>query len=548
MITNITKKALPIAVIAFSGLVQAQSLQDAIIAVDSHKYAQARNIYSKLSTSDKNGDTYFYLGNTYLTQAEPDFAKAEEEFKKGLAISPKSPLIRLGLASAKLGKGDKSAIVEIQNIVKDSREKDPEILFRAAQALTQYDNFNAPALAIEYLDKAIAKTKGPVPAYYYYSKGDAYRLLKDPGKAMTAYENALPLAKNKASVYTRMGTLWMAAQQWKLALEKINQAIASDPTYAPAYRAKADYNIKYQENLLATQDLLNYEKYADEDPYTKLELAKLFFTNKDYSNSQSKLNLAFDKVNDPIKYKLRSYLTFLTSKDYASADADMKKFISSSAASRVQPADKGLQGLILAGLAEKEQDATKKAAMLNDANTLIKVATDAKDMTLDWNAEVTKLKGGGYNMAAVNAGPTNATIDDLRKKITANPKDLNAWVSLGTEYQKINNWEGALWAWQNMASESPSWDYAYFGQGVAQSMLKKDALAKMAFQQYTSKMNSKPVADQMADKNNLSYAYYMLSYYEMQNNKPKALEYINKALQYNPEDADALKMKQILSK
>jgi hypothetical protein len=83
------------------------------------------------------------------------------------------------LASIKLGKGDKSAIAEIQQIVKDSKEKDAEVLFRAGEALTLFEKNSSPDLAITYLNKAIEKAqKGGVPANYYYSLGDAYRLKK----------------------------------------------------------------------------------------------------------------------------------------------------------------------------------------------------------------------------------------------------------------------------------------------------------------------------------------------------------------------------------
>jgi Tfp pilus assembly protein PilF len=103
---------------------------------------------------------------------------------------------------------------------------------------------------------------------------------------MSAYDKAEAVAKNKASVYTRKGTLWIAAQQWQQAKENIDKAIAVDPTYAPAYKALAGFNIKYQKNAEATQNLINYTKYADEDPYTKLEIAKLYFTNEDYANAK----------------------------------------------------------------------------------------------------------------------------------------------------------------------------------------------------------------------------------------------------------------------
>ena len=310
---NLPKKVVLTAAVGFfANFAFGQTVQEGIQNVDSHKFGKAREIYNTMITNaPKEADNFFYLGNTYITQFEPNYEKAAEYFNKGLAVNAKSYLNKIGLASIKLGKGDKSAIVDIQNIVKDSKEKDAEVLYRAAEALTMNDKFNAPDAAIDYLNKAIERsTKGGVPAYYYYSLGDAYRLKKDPGKAMTAYDNASAVARNKASVFTRMGTLWMAAQQWKLAKDNIDKAIAVDQTYAPAYKAKAAYSIKYQQNDVATNDLLNYAKFADEDPYTQLEIAKLFFINEDYTNAKSVLDKVFDKVDDPIKFKLKSYLSY----------------------------------------------------------------------------------------------------------------------------------------------------------------------------------------------------------------------------------------------
>lgn len=159
---------------------------------------------------------------------------------------------------------------------------------------------------------------------------------------MSAYDKAEAVAKNKASVYTRKGTLWIAAQQWQQAKQNIDKAIAVDPTYAPAYKALAGFNIKYQKNAEATQNLINYTKYADEDPYTQLEIAKLYFTNEDYANAKTTLNAVFDKVNDPIKYKLRAYILYGEG-DYIGAKQNMDLFISQADKSRVQPSDEGLQ-------------------------------------------------------------------------------------------------------------------------------------------------------------------------------------------------------------
>ena len=72
---------------------------------------------------------------------------------------------------------------------------------------------------------------------------------------------------------------------------------------------------------------MDYAKYADEDSDTQLEISKLFFTNEDYANSKIYLDKVFDKVNDPIKYKLRAYLLYADG-DYVGAKTSMDNFIS----------------------------------------------------------------------------------------------------------------------------------------------------------------------------------------------------------------------------
>src|SRR5690606_26854591 len=398
---NVSKKvALGIATVFFSNFAFSQTLQEGIANADSHKYAKAKSVFTEMIAKSPTAENYFYLGNSYLTQFEPNFELAQENFNKGLAADKKSNLNKIGLASVKLGRGDKSGITEIQNIVKDARDKDAEVLYRAAEALTLFGGAPNADLAIDYLNRAVEKSqKGGTPAYYYYTLGDAYRLklTNSPqvaGSAMTAYDKALPVAKNKASVYTRIGTLWMQAQQWQKAKENIDRAISADPSFAPAYKAKAAYNIRYQQNALATQDLLNYAKYADEDPDTQLEISKLFFTNEDYGNSKLYLDKVFDKVSDPIKFKLRAYLLYADG-DYTGAKSSMDQFLAKAEKSRVQPADQGLLGLISAGLAEKESDAAKKSALMSDAQQKIALAKAAKDETLNWDLELVKIKGGG---------------------------------------------------------------------------------------------------------------------------------------------------------
>ena len=547
---NVSKKiVLTAAVGFFSTFTFGQSVQEGINFVDSHKYAKARENFSSLIAKEASANNYFYLGNTYLTQFEPNFEAAIENFNKGLSLDSKSYLNKIGLASAKLGKGDKSAVAEIQQIAKDSREEDAEVLFRAGEALTIFEKNNAPDAAIELLNKAIEKAqKSGVPANYYYVLGDAYRIKANgnsqiAGQALTSYEKALPTASNKAGVYTRIGTLWMSAQQWQRAKESLDKAIAIDPSYAPAYKALAGFNIKYQRNADATQNLINYTKYADEDPSTQLEIAKLYFSNENYNSAKSTLDAIFDKVQDPIKYKLRSYIQY-SEGDFAGAKENMATFVSKADKSRVLPADEGLQGLIAAGLATKEADAAKKAEYEAFATQKIALAKAAKDETLKWDEELAKVKGG-ITAASVDQGATSPEIDALKQKIAVNAQDTDALYKLAQAYQDVKNWNGAILTWGKMAALLPDWAPAVYSQGYAYQQAGNNDMAKASYEKYISLV--KP-AEIEANKQSLGYAYFFVAYMEKTANPEKAKQYISKSLEYEPTYQDAIDLQKVLNK
>lgn len=543
---NVKKIAFGAAVVFFTGFASAQTLQDGINSIDSDKFAQAKTNFTDMIAKQPTAENYFYLGNTFLRQGEPDYAKAIESFNKGLAADSKSYLNKIGLAAVKLGKGDKSAVAEIQKIVADSKEKDAEVLFRAAEALTLFEKNSSPDIAIQYLTKAIEKAeKKGVPAHYYYTLGDAYRLKRSPGEAMSAYDKALPVAKNKASVYTRMATLWMAAQVWQKAKESVDKAIAVDPTYAPAYKALAGYDIRYQQNAKATQDLINYTKYADEDPYTQLEIAKLYFTNEDYANSKSVLDKIFDKIDDPIKFKLRAYQAYADG-NYADAKQNMDTFVAQAEKTRIQPADQGLQGLIAAGLAKDEQDAAKKSALMAESQQKIAIAKAAKDETMKWDLELANIAGGGgASQSEADKGPTNPTIEALKKQVAANSQDSDALFKLATAYQDAKNWNGAILTWQKMSVLLPDWAPAYYSQGYSYQQAGNNDAAKLAYEKFISTV--KP-ADQEANKQTLAYAYFAVAYMSKDSDIAKAKDYVAKSLQLDPTYEDAVKLNAEINK
>lgn len=528
----------------------AQTVSEGIINLDSHKYAKAKEVFNQMIAKSPTAENYYYLGYSYLSQFEPNFELAKENFDKGLAIDSKSYLNKIGLATIKLGKGQKaSAIAELTQVAKESKEKDAEVLYRIGEALTMFENNNDPALAITYINKAIEKAqKYGVPAYYYYTLGDAYRLTRDPGNAMTAYDRASEVAKNKASVFYRMATLWMAAKQYKKAEENIVKAINTDATYAPAYKAQAQYNKIFQKHEETTQSLINYTKYADEDPSTALEIAKLYFINSDFAESKATLDKVFDKVNDPIKFKLRAYLQY-NENDFVNAKTNLETYYAKVEQSRIIPSDAGLEAVIYAGLASKEADAAAKAALMQKANEKLEVVKAAKDDTLDWDSEFAKASSGAAELQAkADAGPSNDNIVALKKQVAANKEDTTALFNLAMAYQEVSNWDGAALAWQKMNDLLPTWEPAYYSKGYALQQAGYKELAAVAFQKYIDVALTKTPAEQQALQETLFGAYYSVAYLLHTTDKVKANEALQKALAMKPNDHNSLLLQKELMK
>ena len=528
----------------------AQTVSEGIVNLDSHKYAKAKEVFNQMIAKSPTAENYYYLGYSYLSQFEPNFELAKENFDKGLAIDSKSYLNKIGLATIKLGKGQKaSAIAELTQVAKESKEKDAEVLYRIGEALTMFENNNDPALAITFINKAIEKAqKYGVPAYYYYTLGDAYRLTRDPGNAMTAYDRASEVAKNKASVFYRMATLWMAAKQYKKAEENIVKAINIDATYAPAYKAQAQYNKIFQRHEETTQSLINYTKYADEDPSTALEIAKLYFINSDFAESKATLDKVFDKVNDPIKFKLRAYLQY-NENDFTNAKTNLETYYAKVEQSRIIPSDAGLEAVIYAGLASKEANATTKAALMQKANEKLAVVKAAKDDTLDWDSEFAKASSGAAELQAkADAGPSNDNIVALKKQVAANKEDTTALFNLAMAYQEVGNWDGAALAWQKMNDLLPTWEPAYYSKGYALQQAGYKELAAVAFQKYIDVALTKTPAEQQALQETLFGAYYSVAYLLHTTDKVKANEALQKALAMKPNDKNSLLLQKELMK
>lgn len=116
-------------------------------------------------------------------------------------------------------------------------------------------------------------------------------------------------------------------------------------------------------------------------------------------------------------------------------------------------------------------------------------------------------------------------------------------VKLASAYQEAQDWNNALGTWNKVAILLPDWAPAYYSQGYVFQNMKNNESAKTAYEKYISLVKPEEVE---ASKQNLAYAHLFIAHSLYETNKESAKEHINKSLQYDPANADALKLKESL--
>ena len=132
----------------------------------------------------------------------------------------------------------------------------------------------------------------------------------------------------------------------------------------------------------------------------------------------------------------------------------------------------------------------------------------------------------------------------LKAKIAANPNDTESLVNLATAYQNAKDLPGALATWKNISTLLPDWAPGYYSQGYVYQSMKDDANAKTAYEKYISTVKPEEIE---ASKKNLAYAEFFVAYSYKDSDKEKAKQHIAKSLEYDPMNADAMKLKTFLN-
>lgn len=517
----------------------AQSVESALKDLEAERYAAANTALSQLTSSDPTAENLFYQG--YALLRSPEAKKAEIQstamalFEKGNAAEKKgNPLSMVGIGMVKYAQKDfAGAKAKFEEAIKRSKGKDADVINRIGEAYVMFPFVNDPAEAIKYADMAIENPKSDEKADYYLTKANAYYIMNEGGDAMNALQNAERLTNDKAMVLAKMGQIWLQGRNYEDAKKRLDAAVAADPTHAPAYKYLSSFYQIYQKFDKSAEMADLYLKNSDGDCGAKLRYAQLAFIGKAYDKVLQTVDEIASCNDDPIVHRLSGISQFYK-ENYQQSIDKLEEYISKADKEKVYGLDYGYIGrdYLALGNTEKAMEYIAKAYAL-------------KDTTYDYYSEVAEYfkEEKDYEKSAEMY---QKVIDTKGKKA-----DGGDYANVGITYFSSKNYKKADVAFDKVVElYKDSWPAAYYYSALAKqykSLPEPDSTFAGAerYEKYLSLLSEEEKQASAAQVANV-YNYLAGKAFNIDNDTQKAMDYVNGALKYDPSNARAMELMDVL--
>lgn len=519
--------------VLLGGAVMAQTVQEAKKLLNAEKYNSAATaLHATLKTAPAQAEAWYLLTQAYIPQSKI------KNIYDSLQLAPASvrtePLFLAAYGDVLLQQNKKdSAQLLFANALKQTKEKDAAVLAAVANAHVTAANGDVQ-YAIELVNKAIKRDKRN--ANLYVLLGDAYRKAGNGSEAYKAYQEAINKDKNAAIAYYKMGQIFASQKNPDLYLDYYNKAIAADASFAPAYYGL--YNHYFYYDVAKAMDYFKkYAALADASESNDYAYTDLLYLTKQYNPAIEQANKLLAANNkEPRLYKLIAY-SQLALKDTASGLTYMQHYFAKAPDSVHIMKDFEIMGEIYAASSNKQDSAAwffEKAVALEKDSTAkyayYKKLADLYKDKADFSGQAKWL--GAYYTG--NAKATNI--------------DLFNW---GVAHYRAEEYKQADSVFGDYVTKHPEQGFGYYWQARSNALLDSDMSQGLAVPHYL-KVIEMAEAD-MANETNrkwLAEAYKYIAAYKTNQEKDytSAVDYFEKLLVVDPDNADAKKYIPILEK
>ena len=290
--SRINSLALGLGLLATGFSAQAQTLGDALKAIQYEQYDKAKTILNKLNTPE----AAYFLGDVYYKQGSIDSARIA--FTKASS----SPYGKIGTALLAGADGNGAvAKVELDKIIPQAGS-DYQLAVELGKAFLLIPGTadQKAKSAIQVLTKASTmKTKNE---QVYLALGDAHLSIVNGGEAAKNYQLAETTNPVSAEPYAYLAKLYLQARNASVSLRNVTEGLAKDPNYGPLYREQAE---TYRSANKFADAVTSYEKYlslTDRSINSRIRYIQFLYLADNYDKANKELTDLKSKVKDFTKF------------------------------------------------------------------------------------------------------------------------------------------------------------------------------------------------------------------------------------------------------
>lgn len=285
-------------------------------------FVKAEEYFKKaLALDARNAQTYTNLGRLYERTGK--YSLAENMFNKAIELNPgKSSGYRdLGNFYLEYGNFPKAEISLKKALTLDARNTDT---YAALGRL--YERTGKYSRAENMFNKAIELNPGKSSGYR--DLGNFYLDYDNFSKAETSLKKALALDSRNAQTYTALGWLYNGTGNYSLAENMFKKAIEIDPAESSGYRGLVDFYLK-SDNFLKSKELLKkIEKSFNRAPHNESDFilpGKLYYKTGNYLKAEEMFKKALEINPSDYKTCLDLGKLFISTGNYLQAEIFLKK-------------------------------------------------------------------------------------------------------------------------------------------------------------------------------------------------------------------------------
>jgi tetratricopeptide (TPR) repeat protein len=526
-------------ILLMSNLVFAQTVQDGRKMIDYQRYTSAIDMLEKAAAANPaSADASYWLGQAYIEAKKVD--KAKEVYRKALEANGSNALALVGMGHVELLEGKKNeARQRFETAISLTKAKDASVLVAIGKA--NADKTGDPDYGIAKITQA-TQMKGFKDGYAYIYMGDAYRTKNDGGGAVRSYQTALTVdpgngTKNAVASH-KIGKVYLTQgkEQEETFVKHFNDAIAADPKFAPAYYDLYVWfffrDVNRSKNYFA-----QYKPLADPGPALDYEEASLSFASGAYKEAVDKASALLTQYGenaDARLYRLRGYSSWKLG-DSANAIKDFETFFAKATEDQIVPDNWLVAAELAAKFPERQAnfDRYVRAAIATDTSAKGKVEIAKKAVDIFKKAQ-NQEKVAEWALTAMSLNPTPSKVDIY---------------NAGFENFKAGNYMRADSVFDVYKEKYPDEVYGYYWSFRSLSVVDSTMEQGLAIADATKFIEVAEV-DKVKNKSTLVTAYgYMAGYNaNVKKDFAAAITFLDKIIQIDPANADAIRNKEILQK